>query len=47
MLRLCILFSLERVSPDGRTLTDKRYGYTVPVSADLKNAKPLTLTLPR
>lgn len=40
-------FSLERVSPDGRTITYKRYGYDAPVPADLKNAKPRTLILPR
>lgn len=40
-------FSLERVSPDGRTITYKRYGYDAPVPADLKNAKPHTLALPR
>jgi len=40
-------FSLERVSPDGRTITYKRYAYGAPVPADLKNAKPRTLALPR
>jgi len=29
-------FSLERVSPDGRTITYKRYAYGAPVPADLK-----------
>ena len=40
-------FSLERVSPDGRMLTYKRYGDDAPVPAGLKTAKPHTLTLPR
>lgn len=39
-------FSLVRISPDGRTITYKRYGYDAPVPADLKSAKPHALTLP-
>jgi len=40
-------FSLERISADGRIITYKRYGDDAPAPADLKTAKPHTLTLPR